>query len=138
MTAPVLVAALASLAFAAGALAQTVGPPAKHNNNTYGSPLDTLKSSRLWTDTPEPKDFVRDSRLPAGALDYTPLTGTDPVRPKPRDAANVAALQAEMEHAGAKLVGRAKRPPSSVRRAATGGSMTAPRAGTTARAAAAE
>ena len=104
-----LALAAASLLFAGTAVGQTAAP-AKHNNNTYGSPLDTMKSSRLWTDTPVPKAFVRESRPEAGSLDYTPLTGTDPERAKPRDAANVAALQAEMERAGARLAGRAPHP----------------------------
>ena len=40
---------------------------------------------------------MKDSRPDPKTLDYAPLTGTDPERPKPRDAANVQALQAELE-----------------------------------------
>lgn len=113
------VATSASLLLAGASLGQTAPAPAKHNNNTYGSPLDTMKSSRLWTDTPVPKAFVRESRPDAGSLDYTPLTGTDPERAKPRDAANVAALQAEMERARARAAGRApRRDAGTARRAA--------------------
>ena len=70
---------------------------AKKPHSVSGSPLDTLRSTHLWTETGQAKDFVRDSRPDPKALDYTPLTGTDPERPKPRDAANVQALQAELE-----------------------------------------
>ena len=54
-------------------------------------------SSHLWTDVPQAEGFVRETRPSAKQLDYTPLTGKDPDRPKPRDAANVQALQAELE-----------------------------------------
>lgn len=74
--------------------------PTHNPHNTYGSPLDTLKSSHLWTSVAPARDFVRESRPTPGSLDYTPLTGTDPERPKPRDTANVEALQAELEHDG--------------------------------------
>lgn len=72
--------------------------PTKRSHSVSGSPLDTLRSTHLWTETAPAKDFVRDSRSDPKSLDYTPLTGTDPDRPKPRDAANVQALQAELEH----------------------------------------
>ena len=79
-------------------IAQTTSPPPpKHNNNTYGSPLDTIMSTHLWTDTAPMKDFVQESRPDPKTLDYTPLTGDDPQRAKPRDKANIAALQAELE-----------------------------------------
>ncbi len=72
--------------------------PVNNPHNTYGSPLDTLKSSHLWTDVAPMQDFVKESRPDPGSLDYTPLTGADPERPKPRDPANVEALRAELEH----------------------------------------
>ena len=81
-------------------MAQVPTAPANPHNK-YGSPLDTLKSSRLWTDVSPAQDFVRESRPDPKTLDYEPLTGTDPQRPKPRDKANVEALQAELEHDGA-------------------------------------
>lgn len=68
-------------------------------HSVSGSPLDTFRSTHLWTETAPPKDFVKDSRPELKSLDYAPLTGIDPERPKPRDAANVAALQAELERA---------------------------------------
>ena len=49
---------------------------------------------------------MRDSRPDPKSLDYTPLTGTEPERPKPRDAANVQALQAELERDRAVNQGR--------------------------------
>lgn len=75
-------------------------------------------SSHLWTNVPQAQDFVRDSRPAPKDLRYTPLTsqvGKDPERPKPRDAANVMALQAELEQSIAHNGVRAKglRPPAS-------------------------
>lgn len=83
-------------------------PLKKHKPNPYGSPLDTLMSTRLWTDVPKARDFVRETRPAAKDLDYTPLTGKDPERPKPRDKANIEALQAELEHDGALNDGKAR------------------------------
>lgn len=97
-------AAVALCSSASSASAQSTFLPTRPTNNPhnkYGSPLDTLKSSHLWTHVAPARAFVRESRPDPKALDYTPLTGTDPDRPKPRDAANVEALQAELEHDGA-------------------------------------
>ena len=77
-------------------------------HNTYGSPLDTIKNTHLTTTVPEAKDFVRQTRPDAGKLDYTPLTGVAPERPKPLDTKGIAALQAELEGAGAKNETKAK------------------------------
>ncbi|HUI20017.1 MAG TPA: hypothetical protein VLZ74_03105 [Methylocella sp.] len=66
---------------------------------TYGSPLDTLMSTRLWADVPEAKDFVRETRPPPESLAYQPVTGTDPERPKPRTKAELKDLQDELERA---------------------------------------
>lgn len=62
-----------------------------------GSPLDTLRSTHIYATVGPAKDFVKESRPDPKTLDYEPLTGTDPQRPKPRDAANVSALQADLE-----------------------------------------
>ena len=77
-------------------------------HNTYGSPLDTLVNTHLTTDVPQAQDFVRQTSPDRKSLDYTPLTGADPARPKPRDPKQVEALQAELEVAGAKNEQRAK------------------------------
>jgi hypothetical protein len=92
------------------AFAQDVQAPAeaKHHPDPYGSPLDTLMSTRLWTDVPPAKDFVTSSRPDSGSVDYAPLVGTDPDRPKPRDPAGIKALQAELESGGLKNAARAK------------------------------
>ena len=50
----------------------------------------------------------RKGRPDESSLKYTPLTGPNPVRPKPRDPAGVKALQAELESAGAKNLEKAK------------------------------
>jgi hypothetical protein len=95
----------ASAQTAAPAAASTsTAPPAPHRKNRHfvpGTPLDTALSTRLWTDVPTMPGFVRETHRDPKTLDYTPLSGglvPDPVdRPKPRDAANVQALQAELE-----------------------------------------
>ena len=81
--------------------AQSVaGDKANPKPNKYGSPLDTFRNTHLWTDVPPAQDFVKATRPQTSSLRYTPLTGVDPLRPKPRDAANVQALQTEMERFG--------------------------------------
>lgn len=104
--APAFLALLALASTAAGARAEGAQP--KPPRNKYGSPLDTLMSTRLWTTVPPAKDFVRNSRPDPATLDYTPLTGADPDRPKPRDTANVEALRAELEHDRAQTVQQGK------------------------------
>ena len=94
---PVILSIVFAAALAEAALAQSTNSATKHNNNTYGSPLDTIMSTRLWTDVAPAKDFVQESHPDPKSLDYTPLTGTDPERAKPRDKANIAALQAELD-----------------------------------------
>ena len=77
-------------------------------HNTYGSPLDTIENTHLTTTVPEAKDFVRATHPDTSKLDYTPLTGISPERPKPLDTKGIAALQAELEGAGAKNETKAK------------------------------
>jgi hypothetical protein len=81
---------------------------AQNKHNTYGSPLDTFMNTHITTDVPEPKDFVKETSPAKSTLKYTPLTGTDPDRPKPRDPKQIKELQAELESAGVKNEGRAK------------------------------
>ena len=86
-------AALAVICFASGQ------PAHAQQAKTGGSPLDTIMSTKLWADVPEAKDFVRETRKPADSLDYQPVTGTDPERPKLRDKAELKSLQDELERA---------------------------------------
>ena len=121
VTLPIVFAA----ALAPAAMAQTTSPPpAKHNNNTYGSPLDTIMSTHLWTDVAPAKGFVQEGRPDPKTLDYTPLTGDDPQRPKPRDKANISALQAELERdlATNSRKGDAPKPAKKARRSVAKGS----------------
>jgi hypothetical protein len=67
----------------------------KHRN----TPLDTIMQSHLHPDVPEPKDFVKEHRPAADSLDYQPVTGTDPVRPKLRTPAELKDLETELEAA---------------------------------------
>ena len=76
-------------------------PAKKPPRDKYGTPLDTFMNTHLTTTAPPAEDFVRATHPAAADLDYTSLTGDDPVRPKPRDKANIEALQAELEHDGA-------------------------------------
>lgn len=111
------------------------GARAQKIHNTYGSPLDTIRNTHLTTATPTAKDFVRATSPDKAKLDYTPLTGIEPERPKPRDLKGVAALQAELESAGArnevkakgllprKVVTKAKQRPKA---ASAGGAQAAP------------
>ena len=91
---------LAVLASGAGRAQTTSGDAPRPKPNKYGSPLDTFRNTHLWTDVPPAQDFVKEARPDIKSLKYTPLTGVDPVRPKPRDPANVQALRAEMERFG--------------------------------------
>ncbi|MEJ0092129.1 MAG: hypothetical protein WDN46_01435 [Methylocella sp.] len=79
---------------------KTPAPAAKAApKKTAGTPLDTIKNTRIWADVPEARDFVRQSRTPTDKLDYQPTTGTDPQRPKLRTKAELEALQTELEDA---------------------------------------
>jgi hypothetical protein len=80
---------------------QAPDPPAARPPKPYGggTPLDTIVNQRFWTDVPEAKDFVRESRPDASTLKYQPTTGTDPERPKPRTPKELEALQSELEKA---------------------------------------
>jgi hypothetical protein len=81
----------------------------KHRN----TPLDTIMQTKLWTDAPEPKDFVKAARPPAERLHYQPVTGTDPERPKPSTPAELKSLEAELETARLKADKRGGIKPSS-------------------------
>ena len=90
--------------------------PQRRKYDPYQSPLATIMQSHLRADVPEAQDFVRETRPSKESLKYTPLQsqlGPDPVRPKPRDAANVLALQAELEssiaHNQARVGGHGKK-----------------------------
>lgn len=77
-------------------------PPVKTKPDPYQSPLATILSTRFWTDVPQEQDFVKTSRPDPKAIEYAPLVGKEPTRPKPRDAEGVAALQAELENGAVK------------------------------------
>ena len=81
-------------------------PEKKPPRDKYGSPLNTFMNTHLTTTAPPAEEFVRATHPAQKDLDYTPLTGVDPVRPKPRDKANIMALQAELERDGATARGK--------------------------------
>ena len=107
---PCSVGTLVAGTLAASLACLSAGPAAAQKvHNTYGvSPLDTLMNTHITTDVPDAKDFVRATSPDKKDLDYTPLTGVEPERPKPRSPAEVKALQAELEGAGARNEQRAK------------------------------
>ena len=110
--ASMVIDATADGGFAQDAVRPSAPVPAKPPRDKYGSPLDTLMNTHLWTDVPPAQDFVTSTRPDRKTLDYTPLTGVDPDRPKVRDKANISALQAELESDKAKneAKGRVLRP----------------------------
>jgi hypothetical protein len=83
------------LGFASAAGAQSPG-------TVSGSPLDTMMNTRLWTDVPEPKDFVLRARPAPETLDYRTPYAVDDVRPRPRGKAEVEALTRALEQANAR------------------------------------
>lgn len=91
----VLLGALTSTSLAQQVLGQPTAK--KRSGSISGSPLDTFMHTHLRTKVPPAPDWIAATRPDAKTLDYEPLTGSDPVRPKPRDKANVMALQAELE-----------------------------------------
>ncbi len=109
----------ASLAFAEDQAA----PKASNQQNPKGeqkpkkerhrnTPLDTIMQTRIWADTPEPKDFVKDHRPDREKLEYQPVTGTDPERPKVRTPTELKDLESELEGARVKTDKRAGIKPS--------------------------
>jgi hypothetical protein len=90
-------------------------PKKERHRNT---PLDTIMQTRLWADVPEPKDFVKDHRPDKEKLEYQPVTGTDPDRPKLRTPAELKDLETELESARVKTDKRAGIKPSPVTPAA--------------------
>lgn len=66
-----------------------------------GTPIDVILNTRLWTDVPEAKDFVKATRPPEDTLEFQPTVGKDPARPKPDTPAQLKAMEDELERAGA-------------------------------------
>jgi len=67
----------------------------KHRN----TPLDTVLQTRLWTDVPEAKDFVKEHRPETDKLNYQPTWGKLPERPKLRNESQLQDLDKELEAA---------------------------------------
>jgi hypothetical protein len=65
-----------------------------------GTPLDVILNTRLWTDVPEAKEFVKATRPPEDTLEYQPTAGKDVLRPKPRTPEELKAMEDELERAG--------------------------------------
>jgi hypothetical protein len=85
--------------FAATSFADETNTSTNKRKDNHQSPLATIMQTKLWADTPEPKDFVKDHRPPAESLKFQPLTGTDPERPKVRTPAELKDLETELEAA---------------------------------------
>jgi len=67
----------------------------KHRN----TPLDTILQTRLWTDVPDAKDFVKEHRPDPDSLKYQSTWGTLPERPKLRNESELKDLDKELETA---------------------------------------
>jgi len=104
---PPAIAAAVSILLIAGHGMSAEAEEAQKRPQPSGSPLDTLMHTRIWADVPEARDFVRENRPAEADLEYQPLTGTDPERPKVKTKAEIEALQAELEGAGARNEKRA-------------------------------
>jgi hypothetical protein len=66
-----------------------------------GTPLDVILNTRFWTDVPEAKDFVKESRPPEATLHFQTTGGKDIARPKLRTSHELKAMEDELERAGA-------------------------------------
>ncbi|MFZ0558797.1 MAG: hypothetical protein WAN31_09935 [Methylovirgula sp.] len=66
-----------------------------------GTPLDVLLNTKLWTDAPEAKDFVKATRPPEETLKYQSTGGKDIARSKLKSSAELQEMQDELERAGA-------------------------------------
>ncbi len=66
-----------------------------------GTPIDVILNTRLWTDIPEAKEFVKATRPPDDTLEYQPTAGKDALRPKPRTPAELKTMEDDLERAGA-------------------------------------
>src|SRR5579863_1696119 len=66
-----------------------------------GTPLDVLLHTKLWTDVPDMKPFVKAARPPEDSLDFTPTTGTEPKRAPLDSKAQLQQMEDELENAGA-------------------------------------
>jgi len=86
-----------------GALLVALGMSAKAGpaNPVGDSPLDTLMKTKLHPDVPEAKDFVRNHRPDPESLEYIPLDAKSPKRPRIKNADELKALEADLDHAAA-------------------------------------
>jgi hypothetical protein len=66
-----------------------------------GTPLDVILNTRFWTDVPEAKDFVKESRPPEETLHFQTTGGKDIARPKLRTSNELKAMEEDLERAGA-------------------------------------
>jgi hypothetical protein len=88
-------------------LGSAAGLRAQATGTVSGSPLDTIMSTRFWTDVPEAKGFVQRTRPDPETLDYRTPYATEDARPRPRSATEVEALTRELESADAQNRARA-------------------------------
>ncbi len=66
-----------------------------------GTPLDVFLNTKLWTDAPEAKPFVKATRPPEDTLHYQTTGGKDIARPKLKTSAELQQMEDELERAGA-------------------------------------
>lgn len=90
--------------FGAAVLGATVLPGAGEPYYQPGeNPVSVILKWRPTTPDPEVRDFVKQSRPADGQLDYKPLTGPAPQRPKVKSKHELGALMNDMDRASAAL-----------------------------------
>jgi hypothetical protein len=88
-----------AIALAATALACLSGPSAAAEKHV--SPLTTILNTKFYADPGRVPDFVEKSRPAGGSSDYIPLRAPQPERrSKPKTAAELKAMEAELAGAG--------------------------------------
>jgi hypothetical protein len=85
----------------APAAAQQTQPAQPAQPYGGGTPLDVILHTRLWTDVPDMKPFVKAARPAESSLDYTPTTAKEPTRPPLDTKAQLQQMEDDLENAGA-------------------------------------
>lgn len=91
------------------ALALVTTPAFSQDMKIGEDPLSVMLKWKPAAQEKDMPDFVKKSRPPEGQLGFTPLTGAEPARPKPKTAAEIAAEMKKFDAAGAAARARAAR-----------------------------
>ncbi|MFO1118369.1 MAG: hypothetical protein U1E28_22090 [Beijerinckiaceae bacterium] len=99
-----LMAVIALVAAAASPAAAQQAPKVKAKSTD--DPFTVMSRWKPTADAPDMPDFVKKSR-PDGQMDYAPVTGDEPARPKRMSPAELAAATSKMDAAAAAARARA-------------------------------